>query len=116
MSATALSYEEVVNQVREVWADVLGNDAAEDVPLDVNFLELGGNSLLLVMLWEELQPIAARPLKLSELFHHGTVAAQADLLTGAPEAAEPVQAAPAGAGAPRSLLAQRRAAAAGGAG
>ncbi len=111
MSVTALSYEEVVVQVRAAWADVLG---VEDVPLDVNFIELGGNSMLLVMLWEELQPIAGRPLKLSELFHHGTVQAQAELLTGRPAQAKPVEAVAAGAGAPRSLLAQRRAAAAGG--
>jgi aryl carrier-like protein len=111
-AAAALSYEEVVVRVREVWADVLGGDSAEDVPLDVNFLEFGGNSLLLVMLWEELQPIAGRRLKLSELFHHGTVQAQADLLTARPDEAAP--AGPATHDRPRSLLAQRRAAVAGG--
>jgi aryl carrier-like protein len=115
MSAAALSYEEVVVQVREAWADVLGSDSAEEVPLDVNFLELGGNSLLLVMLWEELQPIAAHPVKLSQLFHHGTVQAQAELLTGQSDAAQPAAAAapaePVEQAGPRSLLAQRRAAA-----
>jgi hypothetical protein len=114
MSTAALPYEEVVVQVREAWADVLG---ADDIPLDVNFLELGGNSLLLVMLWEELQPIAGRPLKLSELFHHGTVQAQAELLTAKPVESKPIAAdvedKPA-TDAPRSLLAQRRAVAAGG--
>lgn len=108
MSVSELSYEEVVGQVRDVWAEVLGDDAGGEIPLDVNFLELGGNSLLLVMLWEELQPIAGRPLKLSELFHHGTVRAQAELLTGQPAQEKPV------ASSPRSLLAARRAAAAGG--
>jgi hypothetical protein len=111
-AAAALSYEDVVVRVREVWADVLGGDSSEDVPLDVNFLEFGGNSLLLVMLWEELQPIAGRRLKLSELFHHGTVQAQAELLTARPDEAAP--AAPATHDRPRSLLAQRRAAVAGG--
>ena len=117
MSA-ARSYEEVVVQVREAWADVLGGDSVEEVPLDVNFLEFGGNSLLLVMLWEELQPIAARPVKLSELFHHGTVTAQAELLTGdaePPAPAEPtVVADNTRQRGPRSLLAQRAAAASGG--
>jgi aryl carrier-like protein len=112
MSAGDLSYEDVVVQVRAAWADVLGLDSVEEVPLDVNFLELGGNSLLLVMLWEELQPIAASPVKLSELFHHGTVQAQAELVTGQSDTAQPAAPAepvePAG---PRSLLAQRRAAA-----
>lgn len=111
-TAAALPYEEVVVRVREVWADVLGGDSPVDVPLDVNFLEFGGNSLLLVMLWEELQPLAGRRLKLSELFHHGTVRAQAELLTARPDEASPV--APATQDGPRSLLAQRRVAAAGG--
>ncbi|CCH30836.1 phosphopantetheine-binding protein [Actinosynnema sp. NPDC047251] len=116
MSAAALAYEEVVVRVREIWADVLGSDSADDVPLEVNFLECGGNSLLLVMLWEELQPIASRPVKLSELFHHGTVRAQAELLVGAPVAEpEPLAAVTVVADAsPRSLLAQRRAAASSG--
>ena len=46
---------------------MLGSDSSEDVPLDVNFLEFGGNPLLPVMLWEQLQPIAGRRLKRSEL-------------------------------------------------
>ncbi|RCG27286.1 acyl carrier protein [Sphaerisporangium album] len=105
--------DELVAQVRKAWADVLGTDSAESVPLDVNFLEAGGNSLLLVMLWEELQPLAVRPVKLSELFQHGTVRAQADLLADKPAAAEPTAterpvAAESG---QRSLLAARRAAA-----
>ncbi|WP_424186824.1 acyl carrier protein [Actinokineospora sp. G85] len=111
MSSATLGYEDVLVRVREAWADVLGLDAAEDVPLEVNFLEAGGNSLLLVMLWEELQPLSPRPVKLSELFHNGTVTAQARLLTSAPEpAVAPVRVeVPTG----RSLLAQRRAAAGG---
>jgi hypothetical protein len=107
MSAAVSMYEDVVVQVREAWADVLGNDSAEEVPLDVNFLELGGNSLLLVMLWEELQPLSERPLKLSELFQHGSVQAQAELLMPRSEAATPATL-----DASRSLLALRRAAAA----
>ena len=102
MSTEALSYEEVAARVREAWADVLGGESTEDIPMDVNFLEFGGNSLLLVMLWEELQPIAGRPLKLSELFHHGTVQAQAELLAGRP--AELLPSRPAERGASRSLL------------
>jgi aryl carrier-like protein len=109
VSTTAVPHEELIGQVRQVWADVLGVDTVEEVPLEVNFLEAGGNSLLLVMLWEQLQPLAGRPVKLSELFQHGTVRAQVDLLGTVPEAAPAP--APAGAGTPgRSLLAQRRAA------
>jgi hypothetical protein len=101
--------EELLAQVRQTWAEVLGTESAESVPLDVKFLEAGGNSLLLVMLWEQLQPLAARPLKLSELFQHATVRAQAALLVGTPEAATPARPA---VPEQRSLLAHRRAAAA----
>ncbi|HEX6473246.1 MAG TPA: phosphopantetheine-binding protein [Streptosporangiaceae bacterium] len=117
MSTNAVLYDELVGQVRQAWADVLGTDSAESVPLDVNFLEVGGNSMLLVMLWEQLRPLADRQLRLSELFQHGTVRAQAELLSQAGEVqAGAAQAAPA-ARTPsggRSLLAQRRSAGAGG--
>ncbi len=104
------SQEELLPQVRQAWAEVLGSESVDSVPLDANFLEAGGNSLLLVMLWEQLQPLAGRPLKLSELFQHPTVRAQAALLVDAPGAAQP---APAAAGPDqRALLARRRAAAA----
>jgi hypothetical protein len=103
--------DELLPDVRQAWAEVLGSESVESVPIDVNFLEAGGNSLLLVMLWEQLQPLAGRPLKLSELFQHATVQAQAALLGHAPE---PVAAVPAAVPDQRALLARRRAAAAGG--
>jgi aryl carrier-like protein len=95
---------DLVVQVRAIWADVLGADSVESVSVDENFLEAGGNSMLLVMLWEELQPLANRPVRLSELFQHGTVRAQAQLL--APEPAPE----PAFETDRRSLLSQRRSA------
>jgi hypothetical protein len=72
----------LLHQVREAWADVLGLDAVDSVPLDTNFLEAGGDSLLLVMLWEQLYELTDHGLKMSDLFHHGTVRAQAALLAG----------------------------------
>lgn len=131
MNSSERTQEELLPEVRKAWAEVLGSASAEDVPLDVNFLEAGGNSLLLVMLWEQLQPLAGRALKLSELFQHATVRAQAALLVGAPDQAASAPAAtavpaaattPAGASSEsavpeqRSLLARRRAAATSGAG
>jgi hypothetical protein len=101
------SYEDLLARVREAWADVLAAGSVEEIPLNANFLEVGGNSLLLVMLWEELQPLSERPLKLSELFQHGSVQAQAELLMPRSEAATPATL-----DASRSLLALRRAAAA----
>jgi aryl carrier-like protein len=75
-----MAEETLVEQVRLAWAEVLATDTVDRVPLDTNFLEAGGNSLLLVMLWEQLQGLTTRTVKLSDLFQHGTVRAQADLL------------------------------------
>ncbi|QEU82754.1 acyl carrier protein [Streptomyces subrutilus] len=66
--------------MRQAWAEVLDLDTADEVPEDVNFLEAGGSSLLLIMLWEELHPLTSRTLKVSDLFQHSTVRAQAALL------------------------------------
>lgn len=75
-----MSDVDLLQQVRLAWADVLAVDAVEGVPLDTNFLEAGGNSLLLVMLWEQLQDMTTHAVKLSDLFQYGTVRAQAALL------------------------------------
>jgi hypothetical protein len=77
-----LSYEEIVASVRTAWADVLAIDDVADVPLDTNFLEAAGSSLLLIMLWERLHPMTDGTLRVSDLFQHSTVRAQAALLAG----------------------------------
>jgi hypothetical protein len=69
---------QLLDRVREVWTEVLDVDVA---PLDVNFLDAGGSSLLMIMLWEQLQELTERDLKVSDLFEHATVRAQAALLT-----------------------------------
>jgi hypothetical protein len=79
---------DLLDRVRRAWAEVLDVEV-DGVPLDVSFLEAGGTSLLLVMLWEELHELTANDLKVSDLFQHGTVRAQARLL-GAPAPSEPV--------------------------
>jgi hypothetical protein len=106
LTISELERGDLITQVRLAWAEILDSTSVDDVPTDVNFLEAGGNSLLLVMLWEALQPLATRPLKLSDLFSHGTVRAQARLL--AAPAAEQRPSSDTGSG---SLLAARRAAA-----
>lgn len=73
---------ELLGRVRQAWAEVLDLDSAETVPLDANFLEVGGSSLLLIMLWEELHELTPHELKVSDLFQHGTVRSQAALLAG----------------------------------
>jgi hypothetical protein len=71
---------ELLAQVRQAWAEVLDSGDPDQVPLDVHFLEAGGSSLLLIMLWEQLTELTGRPLKVSDLFEHATVRAQAALL------------------------------------
>ncbi|HET8681326.1 MAG TPA: acyl carrier protein [Micromonosporaceae bacterium] len=77
--------DELLALVRLAWAEVLDVDTADSVPLDTSFLEAGGSSLLLVMLCEQLQAVTNRPVQVSDLFHHGTVRAQAALLAGGDE-------------------------------
>jgi aryl carrier-like protein len=66
------------DQVRLAWAEVLD---VESVPDDVNFFELGGDSLLLIVLLERLNGLTERDLEAADLFQHSTVGAQVELLT-----------------------------------
>ena len=70
-----------VEQVRNAWAEVL-DTPAESIPLDANFFEVGGTSMLLVLLADVLNEDRAEPLSVVDLFQHTTVATQAALLTG----------------------------------
>lgn len=74
--------EPLLDQVRRAWADVLDIDIA---PLDANFFEAGGDSLLLIVLLEQINELTGRELEAADLFEHSTVRAQAELLA-APEA------------------------------
>ncbi|MFI9379983.1 phosphopantetheine-binding protein [Kutzneria sp. NPDC052558] len=74
-----MTEDDLIEPVRLAWAEVLD---VEDIGTDTPFLEIGGNSLLLVMLWEQLAELASRPIKLADLFHHATIRAQAALLAG----------------------------------
>lgn len=104
--ADMTSEDDLLSRVRQAWAGVLAVEDADSIPLDTNFLEIGGNSLLLVMLWEDLQEATSQILKVSDLFRHGTVRSQAALLAGGDvPAPEP---APVGAGARSQLLGRAR--------
>jgi hypothetical protein len=69
----------MVEAVRQVWREVLRRDG--DLPADVNFFELGGDSRTLVVLFERLSLLTERPLIAADLFSHSTVRAQARLLS-----------------------------------
>jgi hypothetical protein len=93
----------LLDQVRAAWAETLQVDV-EAVPLDVRFFEAGGNSLLLLLLWELLNGMTSRDLKAADLFQHSTVTAQTELLAGGAEAL----AVPGGTAGRRGLLGRAR--------
>ena len=74
--------QDLVARVRQAWAEVL--DTTEDsVPLDVNFFDAGGNSMLLVLLTDLLNETGDEDVESVDLFQHSTVTAQAELLAAA---------------------------------
>ncbi|MFD5829160.1 acyl carrier protein [Lentzea sp. NPDC060358] len=78
-----------LDHVREAWAEAL-DITPDEVPTEVSFFDAGGNSLLLLLLWERLNDLTTRDLKAADLFEHSTVLAQAEFLEGG---GEPVAAA-----------------------
>ncbi|MGV9362481.1 acyl carrier protein [Amycolatopsis sp. NPDC003731] len=91
---------ELEERVRAVWAEILDLADPAALPLDRDFLDAGGSSLLLVMLWEDLRELTDRQLRVSDLFRHSTIRAQAAFLAGT----EDRVAAPAGPAARGALL------------
>lgn len=71
------------DRVREAWTEVLD---VETVPENVNFFDVGGDSLLLIVLLERLNALTERDLEAADLFQHSTIHAQVALLDD-PEAA-----------------------------
>lgn len=56
--------------VCRIWSDVLGID---EIPLQQNFFDVGGNSLLLAQVHDRLSDILPDPLELLDLFRYPTV-------------------------------------------
>jgi hypothetical protein len=71
--------DELLGAVRDAWAETLGIDT-EAVPLEEGFFDVGGNSLLLLLLWEQLNELTGRSLRATDLFQHPTVRAQVNFL------------------------------------
>jgi len=70
--------------IAAVWRELLG---IERVGLHDNFFDLGGHSLLLIRMEGMLRDALARPVEVVDLFRHPTIAALADHLDGAADAA-----------------------------
>ncbi|WFE58704.1 acyl carrier protein [Micromonospora sp. WMMD712] len=82
---TTLTEDQLLDRVRAAWAEVLDVDDPGSLDPDQNFLEAGGSSLLLIMLWEDLHELTERSLRVADLFQHATIRAQARLLAGGGE-------------------------------
>ena len=79
-SNIGLASKEVDNDshnVAQAWCEVLN---LQEVPLDVNFFDLGGHSLMVFKLQQALQQRTGKRLSIVSLFKHTTVTAQAKLI------------------------------------
>jgi hypothetical protein len=76
----ALPQTDAEQKVAAVWREVLDQEV---VGLHDNFFEVGGHSLLLVLLQQRLQDAFARDVRIVDLFRHPTVHAMARHLTTA---------------------------------
>ncbi|WP_407552214.1 condensation domain-containing protein [Streptomyces sp. Pv4-95] len=66
--------------VRSLWQEILKID---DVADDVSFFDVGGDSLLLIVLVERMTQASGRVIKTMDLFRAGTVRGHAELLSAA---------------------------------
>ncbi|MFD9880826.1 non-ribosomal peptide synthetase [Streptomyces alboflavus] len=76
-AAAAAPTDDTTGRVSAAWAEVLKR---KDVPIDVNFFDLGGHSVKLFELQNALERHAGVRLSVVALFSHTTVAAQALLI------------------------------------
>jgi hypothetical protein len=76
--------EDLLAGVRAAWAEVLDTP---EVPDDIGFFDVGGDSILLIVLLDRLNALTDRTLEPPDLFQHSTVRAQTALLAGTTETA-----------------------------
>jgi non-ribosomal peptide synthetase component F len=69
-----------IELVRSLWQEILKID---DVADDVSFFDVGGDSLLLIVLVERMTQASGRVIKTMDLFRAGTVRGHAELLSAA---------------------------------
>ncbi|MEO6184974.1 MAG: MupA/Atu3671 family FMN-dependent luciferase-like monooxygenase [Steroidobacteraceae bacterium] len=68
------------NLVAEIWRRVLG---LEEIGLRDNFFDIGGHSLLIIQVLQELREKVPRRIQMTDLFRHTTIEALAQFLAGA---------------------------------
>jgi acyl carrier protein len=77
--------DETEQRIARVWAEVLG---VEEVGVEDNFFDLGGDSLLLMRVYTRLGDTLKPGLTTVDLFRHPTVRSLAEHLAGAGGAAD----------------------------
>ncbi|MFD7626300.1 phosphopantetheine-binding protein [Streptomyces sp. NPDC059851] len=110
---TALAgIEELESRITAIWSTLLEDP---DVSPDDSFFEAGGDSMLLIVLLDELRALSGREIDAADLFTHSTIRAQAEFLSADTTADTTADTAAAAAPAPvsasrdRSLLRARSA-------
>lgn len=93
---------ELESRITRIWSTLLEDP---DVSPDISFFEAGGDSILLIVLLDELRELSGREIDAAELFTHSTIRAQAEFLSGHTTA----DAVPVPASRDRSLLRDRSA-------
>jgi amino acid adenylation domain-containing protein len=78
-SASASPQTELEQKIAKVWGRVLG---VEQVGLNDNFFDMGGDSLSLLEAHAELQKVVSSPLTITDLFEYTTISALAGHLAG----------------------------------
>lgn len=69
--------EEIVSLLFDVWAKTLGH---QDFDVDDNFFEIGGSSLLLIKVHEELSNVQSLKLKLTDMFNYPNISKLANYI------------------------------------
>ncbi|MEB2302390.1 amino acid adenylation domain-containing protein [Lysinibacillus xylanilyticus] len=68
---------EVEEKLLEIWESIL---KSEDIGLDDNFFDIGGNSILLVSMYEKIIDIVHEEIEIADLFANPTIASLAEYI------------------------------------
>lgn len=76
-----ISYEkkDMLTVLKQIWVEVL-ECSAEEVGEDTDFFDLGGNSLLITLLVEEIEKVFGVELFVEEIYDYGTIAQQKEVI------------------------------------
>jgi acyl carrier protein len=77
---------EIESAIAEIWKEVLRVD---EVGIDDNFFDLGGHSLLLILMHGKLRQAFGKDLSLIELFNYPTIGALAEYFRSTTETEDP---------------------------